>query len=296
MYLGLGLTNFRARSTSAAPTYFEPYFHERTKQQYIDGALNRNNPVQILEEERRAIWSDKTPPDIILSIGTGIQADMGGTTKSAGKRLKTAKKLIPKGLRGKIAVGLDMVQSTLDCDRQWNEFVSSTKWDSHLSSVCHRLDIGLHGRPPNIDDVDSIPLLKHQADLYLRQESGVYLNKDYKSAHRHVKVVAKRLIAALFYFETTSLKDGKCTGVLHCRLSSAMRDQFRHLFSAGPAFRVCHRVSGKGWMIHDLEPDFDAHNFSSKIEFEERSDRRAIEMHMPRWSSWERISGFTAPQ
>ena len=221
---------------------------------------------------------------------------MGGTTKSAGKRLKTAKKLIPKGLRGKIAVGLDMVQSTLDCDRQWNEFVSSTKWDSHLSSVCHRLDIGLHGRPPNLDDVDSIPLLKHQADLYLRQESGVYLNKDYKSAHKHVRVVAKRLIAALFYFETTSLKDGKCTGVLHCRLSSAMRDQFRHLLSAKPAFRVCHRVSGKGWMIHDLEPDFDAHNFSSKIEFEERSDRRAIEIHMPRWSSWERISGFTAPQ
>lgn len=292
----LGLTKLRARSTSAAPTYFEPYFHERTKQQYIDGALNRNNPVQILEEERRAIWSDKTPPDIILSIGTGIQADVEGTTKSAGKRLKTVKKLIPKGLRGKVAVGLDMVQSTLDCDRQWSEFISSTRWDSHLSSICHRLDIGLQGRPPKIDDVESIPLLKHQAERYLRPEHGVYLNKEYESAHKHVQVVAKRLIAALFYFEPTSVNDGKCVGILHCRLSSAMRDQFMYLLSAGPAFRVSHRTSGRGWLMQDLNPTFDTHNFSSWIEFEERSNRRSIELHMPKWSHWEPISGVAAQQ
>jgi hypothetical protein len=130
---------YRARSTSAAPTYFEPYFHDGKGQSYIDGALLRNNPVQLIEDERHMIWKDRSPPDIILSVGTGIQADTGGETKSVSKRAKIAKRLIPKGLRGKIAVGLDMIQSTLDCDRQWSEFLSSTKRDPNISSICHRI-------------------------------------------------------------------------------------------------------------------------------------------------------------
>jgi hypothetical protein len=255
----------RARSTSAAPTYFEPYYHAGKSQSYIDGALQRNNPVQILEEERRLLWRDKSPPDIILSVGSGIQADTEGTTKSVGKRLKVAKKLIPKGLRGKIAVGLDMIQSTLDCDRQWNEFVSSTKWDRDISSVCHRLDIGLVERPPNLDDVAAIPSLKYEAKKYLHPEETRYLDKRYASAHEHISAVARRLTAALFYFEEDRASTTeKCIGYLHCRLSAGMMSQFENLVNAGPSFRVRTRGSP---LANTIKLGFDLKAFSAKITF-----------------------------
>lgn len=84
-----------ARSTSAAPTYFPPHYHKATRQSYVDGALRRNNPIQTLEEERRAIWKDATPPDIMLSIGTGIQVESDGTARSVSKGQKTTMKLLP---------------------------------------------------------------------------------------------------------------------------------------------------------------------------------------------------------
>ena len=119
-----------ARCTSAAPTYFPPYYHKLKRQMYIDGAMHRNNPIQILEEERRAIWKDEAPPDILLSIGTGIQIGTDGTARSAGLR-----RYLPRGIRGMVAVGLDVVQSTLDCNRQWDEFVTSMRGDHNTHSV-----------------------------------------------------------------------------------------------------------------------------------------------------------------
>ena len=248
--------------------------------------------MQILEEERRLIWTDKSPPDIILSVGTGIQADTGGNTKFANKRLKMAKKLIPKGLRGKIAVGLDMIQSTLDCDRQWNEFVSSTKWDPAISNVCHRLDIGLSERPPNLDDVDAMPTLKKQAMDYLHPEGDRYLDKRYKSAHEHILVVSRRLKAALFYFEEGEVHTKeKVVGVLHCRLSAGMLKQFERLVNANPSFCV-HAQGSK--VTKPIKPAFDLKSFSAEVEFA-RPDTEIwiIEMRMSGWGSWESISGFS---
>ena len=279
-----------ARSTSAAPTYFPPHYHRAKRQSYVDGALQRNNPIQILEEERRAIWKDESPPDIMLSIGTGIQIESDGT---ASKRHKTARRLLPMGIRGRIAVGLDVIQNTLDCNRQWNEFVISTKWNQSNHRICHRLDIGLEERPRKIDDVAAIVALKAQARRYLRQRSGPYLDRHYKCAQRHISVVARRLIAALFYFETSANnKDDRCVGIIHCRLSSAMRANFRHLLSESPAFRVRQRDE-TGLVNSPLKPQFDELTFSGQVSFQVKSNRRVIEMILPRWSSWERISGFS---
>lgn len=285
-----------ARSTAAAPTYFSPYYHKAKRQPYIDGALHRNNPIQILEEERRAIWKDEVPPDILLSIGTGIQIDKeDGHAKSAGGGQIFAMRLLPKGIRGRIAVGLDVVQSTLDCNRQWDEFVTSLKWDRNTPRVCHRLNIGLEKRPPNLDDVEAMKELKRQAKRYLKPGKRPYLDKRYKSAHRHIVVVAQRLIAALFYFETMAIDEGKrCTGVLHCRLGSAMRDNFRLLLNEGPTFRVRQSVGNGRWSTSEIEPQFDDRTFSGSVAFDVRSEQRVIEMTLPKWSdSWERISGFS---
>ena len=281
-----------ARCTSAAPTYFCPYYHRVKRQPYIDGAMHRNNPIQILEEERRAIWQDEAPPDILLSIGTGIQIGTDGTAKSASLR----RHLLPRGIRGRIAVGHDVVQSTLDCNRQWDEFVTSMRGDRNTHSVCHRLNIGLEGRPPKLDDVDAIPKLKDEARRYLEQEPIRYLNRHYNSAHRHIVAVAQRLTAALFYFETISIDENeKCIGIVHCRLGRAMRENFRLMLSEGLTFRVRQRLRGGIWSRSDLRPDFDDSTFSGETSFQIRSEQRVIEVTLPRWSgSWEHISGFSA--
>jgi hypothetical protein len=283
---------YRARSTSAAPTYFEPYFHYGKGQSYIDGALLRNNPVQLIDEERHMIWKDRSPPDIILSVGTGIQADTGGETKSVSKRAKIAKRLIPKGLRGKIAVGLDMIQSTLDCDRQWSEFLSSTKRDPNISSICHRINIGLRDRPPNLDDVEAIPSLKQEAKAYLRSEEQQYLDKRYRSAHEHTIIVARRLTGALFYFE----EDGKSTnekvvGSIHCRLSAEMVKPFEKLARANPSFYVTSHGSPVDLR---LETTFDLKSFSAGVSFGRPvSPKWVIQLQMDGWAKKETISGFS---
>ena len=285
-----------ARSTSAAPTYFPPYYHKPKRQLYIDGALHRNNPIQILEEERRAIWKDKAPPDILLSIGTGMHVDNKGCAIATGKTTLVLTKLLPKGIKGRIAVGIDVIQSTLDCNRQWDEFVSSMKYDKDTHRVCHRLNVGLSSRPPNLDDIDAFERLKTRAEYYLREESFSYHTKGYPSPRRHVQAVARRLIAALFYFEPTDISDGgeRCLGTIHCRLGSGMRNNFRHLLSEGPMFRVRQRVRRNNWCSSELRPRFDILTFSAQVEFLNRSERRVIEMTLPKWGgSWERISGFS---
>src|SRR2546421_5588842 len=104
-----------ARSTSAAPIYFRPYYHRRTRRTYIDGAIQRNNPIRVADEERRLIWRDNKNPDIILSVGTGMQVNFSGGAKSArSSKMGLVQKMIPKGVRTKIATGYDMVLSTLD--------------------------------------------------------------------------------------------------------------------------------------------------------------------------------------
>lgn len=204
-------------------------------------------------------------------------------------------KLLPKGMRGRIAVGLDVVQSTLDCNRQWDEFVKSMNWNRNTHRVCHRLNIGLEERPPNLDDISAIATLKEKARTYLKQEQTRYLNDGYKSAHKHVLAVAQRLTAALFYFEpAATYEDGMCVGILHCHLGSAMRNNFRHFLNEAPMFRVLQKVPGYKWRSSELKPQFDELTFSGRIAFTVRSERRVIEMTLPKWSgSWERISGFS---
>lgn len=63
-----------AAATSASPGYFKEFYHERTKQVFLDGALYYNNPVHVAYREAKLIWPDvaESPPDLLLSIGTGV--------------------------------------------------------------------------------------------------------------------------------------------------------------------------------------------------------------------------------
>ena len=62
-----------ACATSAAPSFFKPFQSASTSRTYLDGAIYYNNPVRIANHERKFLWPDvaDSPPDILLSIGTG---------------------------------------------------------------------------------------------------------------------------------------------------------------------------------------------------------------------------------
>lgn len=62
-----------AAATSAAPSYFKPFYHGVAGRSYLDGALYNNNPVRVAHREIPMLWPDVSSkaPDIFLSIGTG---------------------------------------------------------------------------------------------------------------------------------------------------------------------------------------------------------------------------------
>ena len=288
---------FSARSTSAAPTYFEPYHHRATNRTYIDGALRRNNPCQTLIEEVKAIWDPEDPIDIILSLGTGLETDTEGKTQTKDKRRRFFKKIIPNSLQEKVAVGIHMIQSTLDCNQQWEDFVSQRSPET--KNVCHRLNIGLQARPPNLDDVDAIQGLKSDAENYLARdgenswERGRYMDSNYPSAQAHLHAIARRLLAGLFCFEQNFRQDdGIVHGHLFCRLSPDSADSLKQLVNAGLSFRVQHHDKARGRPSAKIDVTFNPETLQSPISYKIVAENPVIQMSMPKWSSWESISGF----
>ncbi|RSL92521.1 hypothetical protein CEP52_013763 [Fusarium oligoseptatum] len=141
-----------ARATSAAQTLFKPYIHEATRRVYVDGATVRNNPVRLAAEEATRIWKSSSPPDIILSLGTGIWIDE--KCKYVEKPPSKIGRLLPKGIKKKIETGIDMVYATLDCDREWTDFNGPLR--GRYKRNCHRLNVGLYEKPPALDDIEHL--------------------------------------------------------------------------------------------------------------------------------------------
>ena len=192
-----------------------------------------------------------------------------------------------------------MVQSTLDCNQQWYDFLAST--NNEMSNICHRLNVRLEDRPPHLDDVDAIPRLSAIAENYLKPDSDKagyrhrYLDKKYDSADQHVKVVARRLTAALFYFERFPMNiDGTTVGALHCRLSVNAAESFKQLLRAEPQFRLSYYDPAKGRPTVPLPTAFDLDTFSSLVSFKIIAERLTIQMKLPKWPVWEPISGFSS--
>ena len=79
-----------AAATSAAPSFFKPFEHAHTYRTYLDGALYHNNPVRLMNHERKLLWPDVAgqDPDLFLSIGTSqnkadVQAGQPDSTAMA---------------------------------------------------------------------------------------------------------------------------------------------------------------------------------------------------------------------
>ncbi|KAK0734363.1 hypothetical protein B0T26DRAFT_67305 [Lasiosphaeria miniovina] len=301
-----------ARATSAAQTYFEPYRHEPTKKVYEDGAIVRNNPVTVALEEEKRIWSSEIRPDIVVSIGSGICVEDSGSIRRNERSGGGWKKILPARVRKLVDTGIDMVESTLDCEREWEDAVRS---NPQLAGRFHRLDIGIFDQKlPRLDEVDKMEELENLSTGYLAKNSETgqkYFNTSYGSAYSHLRAVARQLLAALFYFSDagalgkTSEYTKRLTGVIYCRLPPSRGAQslvcaamFRLRECRTPMFGTeLDKPYTRDIIFTNTQGrSFDPFTLSAPVQFDIQAGSwtRTIEASFPanRDSGWATISGF----
>ncbi|KAM7201004.1 hypothetical protein V8F20_005013 [Naviculisporaceae sp. PSN 640] len=303
------ITDFKtwqaARATSAAPMLFRPYRHRATEQPYIDGGVVRNNPVVLAYSEAERIWRSSRPPDIIVSIGTGVQVDTNGemVTGDTG-HTSDIKNLLPLGLRNKLKLGLDMINATLDCHREWVHFKSTL--NSTLNRNSHRIDVGLKDKPPDLDDFMRVRDLENDSETYLAPSArGIrYFDRQYSRPHEHIMAVARRLVACLFFCYcriSNYLEPGRYEVPLHCRLDPKSPGA-KALLSLDPEFRL-REINPDGpnvvKRIRHLNPrGFDRQTLISRVQiiispgYYEKVIEVRFTTRGPDWRQWEPIGGF----
>lgn len=114
---------YRARATSAAPTWFEQCLHTSSQRTYLDGGLHNNNPVNITISEQCLIWGAECPIGINVSLGCGApEIDLvdDATDDPKGYFQNLKEKLPGRGswLMGRYIV--DLVKVTLDTQKTWD--------------------------------------------------------------------------------------------------------------------------------------------------------------------------------
>ncbi|KAH6848113.1 hypothetical protein B0I37DRAFT_376721 [Chaetomium sp. MPI-CAGE-AT-0009] len=218
-----------ARATSAAPQYFRKFYHGPSEKTYLDGAILYNNPVEIADQERKAIWPDGHYPDIVLSLGTGHST---GDQSLPARKLTRSKTGIVTYVQDLIELLRMNMDTTLNCDEAWLKYESLIKsvaghFDAEIPMF--RISPTLQGRLPGLDETAKAKDLNERVATALKDDCTV------------IKV-ARQLVASSFYFELESINDGygekfQATGQICCRLSprsdeiaglgSYLRDQTR---------------------------------------------------------------------
>ncbi|KAI0529827.1 hypothetical protein GGR58DRAFT_285643 [Xylaria digitata] len=275
---------------------------------YIDGAIVRNNPVRLAYEEANRIWKSGARPDIVLSLGTGIQIDnQGKFVDAADKKLERVIRILPKKYATIAKVALDMVQSTIDCNREWIDFKSSGRGDRDRRHF-HRLDVGLlFEKPPSIDDVEKTTDMWTKSQDYFRKtrsthpKPGPYIHREYQNGLTHLRLKARRLLAVLFYLSNEingNIPAGIFRTNLCCRLPP-QSDGALNILVNRPNFRLKEvDINGESQTkpVRILLPEIlDEQTLLGPIELDisEGQFTRTVEVQFPRrGNEWEPIGGF----
>jgi predicted acylesterase/phospholipase RssA/energy-coupling factor transporter ATP-binding protein EcfA2 len=216
-----------ARATSATPRIFTPYFHKPTGQVFQSGAIYHNNPIDLGMREMRSIWPDtaEEPPDLVLSIGTGYSS---APHRPPASPRSVSRRGTASYTKQRAKIALDHVQSTLNAEQTWRDFIQTEASAEKLKDRYIRLNLPLPSSPPKMDDV--------VATEYLQEMTSSYCTR-----HRYeIKSIADRLIATSFYFELKSTKVTDkvllpitVTGNIHCRFAPGSEE----IRALGEAFR-----------------------------------------------------------
>jgi hypothetical protein len=278
----------------------------------VDGAIVRNNPVRVALEEDKRLWGVENRPDIVVSIGTGISVEANGCTRPNRRSKHESWSWMLRGrLKKMVDTGFDMIASTLDCQREWQDVVRS---NPKLAGRCHRLDVGIFDdKLPELDDVSKMEELENLSDEYFARESPTgqkYFNRTYGSAYQHLRVVARQLLAALFYTshrlgDHNEARPQRLSGYIHCRLTptspgalTLVRDvRFRLRECRVPSSDVDRpNISKISFTKTSEGRSFDHITLAAPVEFvvSPGSWRRSIEASFPSSGDrgWATISGF----
>jgi hypothetical protein len=229
----------------------------------------------------------------------------GNVVVDRSDRLASLKHMLPRGVRKKVETGIDMVEATLNCHREWVNFHSTLR--GRLRKNSHRLDVGLRSKPPALDDVESMWSLAHEAQTYLYNGQNQnfqklsYLHPDYALARDHIQAVARRLKASLFYLSQvldTHMEGGVYQGTIHCRLTPRSAAA-RALIAQKPRFRLHEIGKSRSEAINPIEEMssrwFQDSTLSGPVEIRvsDGEYQRLVEVQFPnREDHWEPIGGF----
>jgi hypothetical protein len=138
---------------------------------FVDGAINYNNPVKIAETERRLLWPDHPLPDIVLSLGTGIEKEGANVTTEERMAGPTCMEY-GAGL-GKLIK--HFAKQVLDSERMWEEFETCQAIrDVELSKKRYiRLNVQCDGSLPELDHVDSMKNLEEKAARFCKMNDTI---------------------------------------------------------------------------------------------------------------------------
>ena len=158
--------------------------------------------MNIADSERKQIWPDTAhlPPDILLSIGSGYCRSLS-SPKRPSKMIR--RRGIGSNLRAFYRIAVDHVESSLDSEKIWQEYIERLSPSQEQRRRYRRLNVELGEAPPKLDDVESIDELQ---DVTRRQWSR----------DPRISDVAQDLIASCFYFEKAKVVEEdesySCTG------------------------------------------------------------------------------------
>jgi hypothetical protein len=270
--------------------YFTPH-HIEGIGTFQDGGLWRNNPIDIAISEARALWPTIAEPDLVLSLGTGYQADEDASTSEESPleyqsvpaspntfdrgEAATAPAIEdvqqPRGLwrSGFITRCLESFLSTMDGQKfydlpnQWNRACSE------FTQRYFRLNIQLQGKTPALDDISNISPLKREARKQQMKN---------ESLHELVEC----FIATLFYFELTSRPVRNrghisCQGYIRCVIcpgqgqrGTALEEFLNALTENGSKFYLSHRpISGAINSHKNIDPVTNRFRIKAEVQVRE---------------------------
>ncbi|KAL3429839.1 hypothetical protein BDV09DRAFT_202723 [Aspergillus tetrazonus] len=216
-----------ARATSAAPRIFKPFFHNASGQEYQDGAIYHNNPIDVAYREQKLIWPDMADshPDIVLSIGTGYNPN--SQTRDTHLSRPGSRGMISY-VMGLAKIAMDHIHSSLDSERTWRVFLERTHPPSRFLDRYVRANLALDNDPPSLDNVEMIDTLSEMTRSRFTKDISF------------IQSISDRLVASSFYFEQSSsamgAENGDGTFTINGHILSRFPPGSSQIHSLGEAF------------------------------------------------------------
>jgi hypothetical protein len=265
--------------------------------------MEKNNPVSIADSERKFIWPGKihNSRDIVVSIGAGFSSDFEGmpTTKKPNSRFM--KPFEGVGFVAKLAMLRLVLENTTNCQKMWSDFKHRLGPDTPLLKKCHRVNVpyGDGKQLCRLDAVDEMASIKEEALAFLDGRSHAVGIDVQKKAAMKIKLIARQLVASLFYFQLSSLESFNdqefwCHGLLRCRLNLSCVVQMRSLLQAKPIFRMYEAAGTDYYTVEEDREGWNQRNFSvpAKFRMGKLAPEIRIVVSLDNGKNWDDISDF----